>query len=353
MNLIKDDATIRQARVLTGPYQISVDITNKCNYRCIHCYNGSGENYIVNDDMSDEQLQKLFTEISEIIPVNVCFCGGEPLLRLDIMCECAEILTSNGTSIVSLVSNGYLMTQEVAKRLKRSNIKRVQISLDGATSETCARLRKNDEAFNRAVNALKILVDNDMIPNIAFAPTAFNIDEFDEVCRICENIGVADIRVQPMMIIGRAQDHIKELVPSKEQYIRLKRKIDDINTNSKTLSIDWGDPVDHIYRYRTDMKNIFTFVSIKANGDIPVSPYMPLIVGNITRHSFKEYWDKGLPSIWSLGEAQEFAKEINCIRDMSKPRSDGKRVWFDEDVKMDIIDDNIRIWKDDCVAEVV
>ena len=32
---------------LCGPYEISFDITNKCNLRCLHCYNSSGSNGII------------------------------------------------------------------------------------------------------------------------------------------------------------------------------------------------------------------------------------------------------------------------------------------------------------------
>ena len=35
------------ANILIGPYQVSFDITNKCNLRCLHCYNNSGENLIL------------------------------------------------------------------------------------------------------------------------------------------------------------------------------------------------------------------------------------------------------------------------------------------------------------------
>ena len=30
-----------------GPYQLALDITNKCNLRCLHCYNASGENRVM------------------------------------------------------------------------------------------------------------------------------------------------------------------------------------------------------------------------------------------------------------------------------------------------------------------
>ena len=37
---------------VTGPLHLALDITNKCNYRCLHCYNASGENCVVNNELA-------------------------------------------------------------------------------------------------------------------------------------------------------------------------------------------------------------------------------------------------------------------------------------------------------------
>lgn len=61
---------MEQAKLLRGPYQIAMDITNKCNYRCLHCYNASGENFIANDELDDEFLDCI-RDIAEIKPYKV------------------------------------------------------------------------------------------------------------------------------------------------------------------------------------------------------------------------------------------------------------------------------------------
>ena len=39
-----------------GPYQLALDITNKCNLRCLHCYNASGENRVMEHELSDDEI---------------------------------------------------------------------------------------------------------------------------------------------------------------------------------------------------------------------------------------------------------------------------------------------------------
>lgn len=43
-----------------GPYQLALDITNKCNLRCLHCYNASGENRVIIVAQLSRQKSKIF-----------------------------------------------------------------------------------------------------------------------------------------------------------------------------------------------------------------------------------------------------------------------------------------------------
>ncbi|MCE5192383.1 radical SAM protein, partial [bacterium] len=83
---------LKHAKVLRGLFQMSLDITNRCNFRCLHRYDRSGENPIVTDELSDEELINLARDVATFHLYNFCFCGGEPLLRKDLMCTMAKIL---------------------------------------------------------------------------------------------------------------------------------------------------------------------------------------------------------------------------------------------------------------------
>ena len=50
---------------------------------------------------------------------------------------------------------------------------------------------------------------------------------------------------------------------------------------------EWGDPIDHLVRF-PQLQMQFDQVAIHANGDIVVSPYIPLIIGNVRKHSLQE-----------------------------------------------------------------
>lgn len=190
------DVCEEDARVLTGPFQISLDITNRCNLRCKHCYNASGENYITaSDELTDQEVLALAADIAIMRPMNFCFCGGEPLLRKDLLIEATKILKS-GSRFVSMVTNGYLVTPSIAQEIVVSGIMRIQVSVDGARAETHERLRGKEGAFNRAINAIKVFNEagaRDV--EIAFCPT----EEISTVIIVAHKL--ATVRVADKIVV--------------------------------------------------------------------------------------------------------------------------------------------------------
>jgi MoaA/NifB/PqqE/SkfB family radical SAM enzyme len=334
---------LSHAKILKGPHQIAFDITNRCNYKCLHCFNRSGENWLIKDELSNEEVEKFVKDIAELKPLNFCFCGGEPLLRKDVLYKSAVILSSKGI-IVSLVTNGSLVTKEIAKELKRNGVKRIQVSLDGANPESVEFLRKNKKSFNYAVNAISIFAEEGFEVGVAFAPTRKNWNEIEETYRLVKKLGARSFRVQPLMIIGRAQLH-EEILPTPLQYREIVRTINKLKLEDS--EVEWGDPVDHLIRFRTICEHLVNFVNIKANGGIAPSPYLPIVVGNIRKRRFTDYWEAGLARIWEIPLVKRLASKIVSNSDFGKEHRNIPRVWFDKDIELDIIDDNLFGGKDD------
>lgn len=326
---------------LIGPYQIAFDITNHCNYRCLHCYNASGENSVIDNELSDAEIIEFIADVAKMKPSNFCFCGGEPLLRLPLLLTCADILHNAGISNIALVSNGYYVTEDILHSLADHNVNGVQISLDGATESSCFALRQNTLAYERATNALRLIASfgDKFNPSVAFCPTRYNVAELEAVFQFCCEQHIRQLRVQPLMIIGRASKNIKKILPSDEQYIELVKTIHKCNQNtSATTHIDWGDPLAHIFDMADTTQMYPTFMSIKANGAIDVSPYLPLTVGNVRKHSIIEYWNAGFVNIWSLDIVKEMAAQLYSVENMAT-LTGREASWYSADQEIDIIDD--------------
>lgn len=116
---------------------ITVEVTQNCNFGCKYCY----EKGIINNKYMDIEVQDAIVEyIRAVLPgsteLNVCWYGGEPLLAIPVI----QRLTSkflalceekNITYKAKIITNGYLLTQQVAEILAECKVRTIQITLDG------------------------------------------------------------------------------------------------------------------------------------------------------------------------------------------------------------------------------
>ena len=167
---------------ICGPLTIAVDVTYRCTLRCLHCFNCSGEQSY-DDELSDSELLQVCRQITDVLPNVVCFCGGEPLIRKDILIKCCELLktSSNGMIKVNMVTNGELMSKEVASDLFKVGFDTIQVSLDGADADTHDWLRNKKGAFEKAVNAIKYLNEAGFSVGVACTPTLKNINNVEGI----------------------------------------------------------------------------------------------------------------------------------------------------------------------------
>ena len=319
----------KYTNILRMPHAISIDITNKCNLRCLHCFNNSGENEICKDEMTDNEVLNFIGSLKDANLYNVCFCGGETLIRKELLIECIRTIKKSG-SHASMVTNGILADKKTILELERAGIDAIQFSLDGLEISH-NKLRNKDGVFQSVIDAIRIVLNETKVHlSIAFSPTSFNTEEFLQVRDLLEKIYLEsprpkikpndyiEFRVQPLMILGRAKNN-HNIIPSNEQYRKLVQNIHKTDSElfSKYIHVSWGDPIDHLIRYK-DTSFLLDQLSIHANGDIVVSAYLPLVVGNIKKYSLMEYWLNGLNSIWSTNIVQYLVSQMQSIEDMEK-----------------------------------
>src|SRR5690349_22075991 len=130
------------------PRLIFWEVTKGCNLRCIHC-RATATELASPTDLSTPKALDIITQISEFGNPILVLSGGEPLYRPDIF-QLAKYGTELGLR-VALATNGTLVTKEIAKKIVDAGVKRVSISLDGATPETHDAFRGIPGAFDAAI----------------------------------------------------------------------------------------------------------------------------------------------------------------------------------------------------------
>ena len=123
------------------------EVTMGCNMRCGHC--GSSCAGALPGELSTDEALDLCDQIAELGLRWITLSGGEPLTRKDTP-KLVKRLSRNGVK-VNIITNGWLLDEEMAKKLKKSGISTVAISIDG-TPKIHDSVRK-EGAFEHARNA--------------------------------------------------------------------------------------------------------------------------------------------------------------------------------------------------------
>ena len=273
---------------------LAVDITNRCNLRCKHCYNYSGEQKIKRNEWTSEELESLAMQICEAKPSHVCICGGEPMLRKDDVYRFIKRIRPIVKSI-NMVSNGYFIGSDEAMKLKEIGIDLVQVSVDGL-KDSHNWLRGNENSYDYAINAIHELTNAGIRVSVACAPNVRNVEQLEDLILLMENSGVYMLRMQPMMMLGRANENT-DMVLGKKEYVKLARRINNLISDGEyKMKIEWGDPTEHLFSMGHGITGI-EHLSINPYGDLMISPYIPVSFGNVKTHSLEEYLEAGILNV--------------------------------------------------------
>lgn len=145
-------------------FRLTIVPTLDCNLNCPYCFETEKRDESITLSDCDEikvfiekQLESCQTKV-----FSIAWYGGEPLLKTDII----ERISNDTDAICqkmkikrvgdSIVTNGYLLTEQVAKNLTKYGINKIQLTLDGdRESHNQRRVLKNGKGtFDKILNAI-------------------------------------------------------------------------------------------------------------------------------------------------------------------------------------------------------
>lgn len=151
MNVSHLPAPQARAARLGVPYRVHFVLTHKCNLACAHCYQAEHDS----EDLDTEQVKRVLAEVAELGVFELVLGGGEPLARRDfwdILEEARRLQFA-----VTLFTNGTLIDEAKAARLKALGIVKVSLSLHGSEAQTHDAFVRRPGAFDRINRTIDLL----------------------------------------------------------------------------------------------------------------------------------------------------------------------------------------------------
>ena len=298
-----------------SPFLVVWNYTNACNLRCVHCYQRADRP--LPDELSTRERKALIDELSEAGVVSIAFSGGEPLMRRDFF-EVAEYAADRDLH-VSLATNGTMITEEVARRLRESQVQYVEVSLDGASPQTHDTFRGTPRAFELAIRGIRNLVNNGIFTGIATTATRHTIHEIPKIIELTKGLGVRRLLVFNFIPTGRGEEIIDmDLSPAEREdllnnlYDELVRgELEVLCTAPQYSRVclqrslrEGRDRITPTHFYAGEFhgraRSLAEFIggcgagrlycAIQPNGLVTPCVFMPIVVGDIRRESFREIW---------------------------------------------------------------
>ncbi|MCA9664358.1 MAG: radical SAM protein [Myxococcales bacterium] len=277
-------------------------VTERCNLRCAHCYQ---ERY-AGDELTLEQLLSILAQYEALldgwsgdtresrVPGHVTVTGGEPFVRRDFF-ELLEALAARRERLsFAILSNGTLIDDDVAKRLRALRPAFVQISIDG-TRETHDAIRGRGN-FDRAVAALRRLRRQRVRTMISFSASRHNFRELPEVVRIGEALGVDRVWTDRVIPAGSA-DAAQALAPHETRELcetlaterrRVARRLFVRTEVSARRALQFLASGEEPYHCTAGD----TLITLLPNGDVHPCRRMPICVGNVLATPLAEIYQQ-------------------------------------------------------------
>lgn len=176
--------------------------TRQCNLNCVHCYSQS-ENKIYPEELTTNEAKAFITDLAEFGAPVLLFSGGEPLLRKDLF-ELARLASDSGIRPV-LSTNGTLITEDTANKLKTAGFSYVGISLDGI-GETNDKFRGAKNAFKAAVEGIRNCTKVGVRTGLRFTVTKHNYQDIPKIFDLAEAENIPRMCFYHLVYAGRGSN---------------------------------------------------------------------------------------------------------------------------------------------------
>lgn len=265
-------------------YSVTLAITNRCGYRCWHCYNAGRSS----QDMSLETLQALAAELQDLGAIQITLTGGEPLLRDDVE-EIASAFDERACLVLGTTGDG--LTPARAQALRESGVFAVGVSLDSADETQHDRLRGRSGAWRSALAALQTAEEAGLYPYVVAVATRELLERgrFFDFLAFAGRAAAREVHLLEPSATGRLVDRRDVLLAPAERGLLFDYQ--------REVAAREDLPVLSCFAYLESERAFgcgagLTHLYIDGSGEVCPCNLVPLSFGNVSREPLRVILDR-------------------------------------------------------------
>lgn len=184
-----------RVRLETRPPHVRLDVTSRCNLRCLHCVFTATRASA--QDMAPEVLERFEREILPSVAALQYADEGEPFLFHDFD-RLTAALDRHRPAFSRIFTNGTSIDEHASRQLIACGLADLAVSLDGATEATFARIRRTSlapiiENLARLRDLKRALQAQRPVLSVHSVVMLDNLAELAAIVRLAHRLGAAEV----------------------------------------------------------------------------------------------------------------------------------------------------------------
>ena len=294
-----------QARTEEGPpngpahFHIQWHITDRCNLRCLHCYQPAfskeGElDWPSLRDIADSLLQ---TMAGWNMQLDVAITGGEPLIRKEAVLLLQHLDASSRIGQLGLITNGTLLAKQVGWLQAITHLDELKISIDGTTAAAHDGIRGPGE-WRRVLDNLAAIRRLKAKKIAMFTLLRRNLQEAAGLLDFCRRAGFDGCIIERFFPLGQGVGQLQEVVSGEEFLALWQMLLQQTGCEAepqeliayRAIRVDFGP-------HETDISGSGCIVgsdgcAVMPDGSVLPCRRLPLPIGNLREKSLARIWDE-------------------------------------------------------------
>lgn len=296
-----------QLRAFEGciPLNVTLELSMRCNLRCVHCYNFDRELAYLpgrarSEELSDSEIHRILDEVRAEGCLYFGFTGGEALLHPS-LAEFVRHAAESGMA-VRVKSNGTLLRADTVRALVEAGAASIDLSLYGATAATHDAFVKVAGAWQRTVEGAQRARDAGLAVRLNAIVVQSNAAEVQGMLELAAELGVScNLDLQ---ITARYDGSRSSL---------------DLAVDRATLEALHRGPLHHLVpggagaRKSIQCACARSVCGVTCFGDVVPCIGAPMWSGSLREQSFHEVWTRSPQLSWIRGLTEDdFAACKDC-----------------------------------------
>lgn len=174
----------------TDALTLTIMPTDACNFACFYCFENKRQIRMTPETVA-ATIDFVRKNLFGVRNLRICWFGGEPLLAADIIWEMSEAFIETATASsceysAFIVTNGYLLDDEIIAHLKKYKIETLQITIDGDKSAHDKRrcLKSGGATFDKILANVKKIVENNLKIALRINIDKSNVESIESLIKI-------------------------------------------------------------------------------------------------------------------------------------------------------------------------